>query len=407
MAKAKAMDEVDDIFEIYAITEKTGLRDSLEKISQVGQIVQLPEIQKGVQCKSVVVDGSCITHHHLNEIREYYPDQEIFFILSNITNETQLKNVVAQCAAYKIHMLDEHLTLDQIKEEVHFELFQSRITKRNKIVGFFGTHSGAGVSTTAINVADVLSRCIDGKVLLLSLNAWDPADYFLDYKGKYLSDLNVELKTGSLTDERLLDSIHQYSEGSFYHLAGNRDIKLQRYFQTEQMAQLIQMVEKHFDIILIDGGCHFDNAVYAQSYKASEMKFLVTTQEPKGYQGYWPHIFHQIIEPLGGKSEDFMLLVNQIRPEVTLATYRDISEALDMDVLAIIPDEGFLGPTSIAQKTLLNQSGASSEYIRSLESIVNSIVVGCGLSLKSNVELFKQKKGFINRLFTKKSKATG
>ncbi len=401
MAKDKEAQEFDNMFGIYAITDRAGLRDSLEKISQVDQVVQLPRIQEAVNCNSVVVDGSCIMHHHLNEIRESYPHQEIFFILANITNETQLKNVVAQCAAYKIHMIDEHLTFEQIKDRVYFELFQSKIIKKNKIVGFFGTHSGAGVSTTAINVADVLSRSIDGKVLLLSLNAWDPADYFMEYKGKYLSDLNVELKTGSLTDERLIESIYQYSEHSFYHLAGNRDIKLQRYFQTEQIAQLLQMVQNHFDIILIDGGCHFDNAVYAQSYKASEMKFLVTTQEPKGYLGYWPHIFHQIIEPLGGKAQDYMLLINQIRPEVTLATYRDISEALDMDVLAVIPDEAFLGPTSITQKTLLNQSGASAEYIRSLDSIVNSIVAGCGLTLRANVELYQPKKGLLNRIFKK------
>jgi Flp pilus assembly CpaE family ATPase len=383
---------------LYLISANAEVKAQISKIEQIDTVTQLLKLEKNLSCTALVIDGALIPVHELNTVRKNHPDVPLFYQLYQIKNQQEMKNATTTCAAHNIHVLDEFLTPLQVKEEIEIALFYSEDQDHRRVISFFGTHSGAGVSTTVMNVADVLAKTVQERVLVLSLNAWDVADYFLPYEGKYLSDLKIEL-TNNLSDEKLLEAVHHY--GSFYHLAGNRDIKLQRYFAVDEISKLIEVAKRNFDVILIDGGCHFDNACYAQSYKMSDLKFLVTTQEPKGYQGYWPHIFNQLIEPLGGKSSDFLLLINQFSTEYSLATEKDLAEALDMDILVTIPNESTKGPAAIAQRKLLYTMG-SKDYLNTLDTVVSSIINRSSLTIRPD-PMEKSKKGFLSKLFSKEA----
>lgn len=399
MAKT-LFDELDVNYEIYTIAPESPLQEKLRAIKRVTFVVRLQQFEPSISCKAIVITNGLVPVDELKNVRKAYPSIPIFYQLHKVTSHQQTKNIQTTCAAHNITPIDEHLTPVQIAEEVERILFNLDNQTKNRVISFFGTHSGAGVTTTVLNTADVLASKVNEKVLVLSLNLWDPADYFLPYEGKYISDLKIELKTNGLTEEKLLQAITKYD--SFYHLAGNRDIKLQRFYKTEEIERLITLCKSLFDVVLIDGGTHFDNAAFAQAYKQSDLKFLVTTQEPKGYRGYWPHIFHQLIEPIGGKTDEFLLIVNQFLPEISLATEKNLTEELDISLLATIPNESIYGHMAIAQKKLLHTISINKEYKTALETIANSIISRANLSLKPVDESSQKNTGIFNKLFGKK-----
>ena len=397
-------DFTESTYDLYVLSDNPNYKVVFEQSNHFKFVIQNAIITKEVSCKAIFVDGDILPVAELKELRLHYPTQQIFYRVTNVQNMYIQRNIQATCAAHTVTALQENLTVEQLKEEVENILFQNGHAQTRRVASFFGTHSGAGVSTTLMNVADLLAKRIEGKVLVLSLNPWDASDYFIDYQGRYLNELKIDLKTKSLTDEKFLSSLQHYPD-SFYHLAGNRDIKLQRYFKIDEIEYLLDRARDLFDVVLIDGGPHFDNACYAQAYRGSDLRFLITTQEPKGYMGYWPHIFEQLLQPLGALSNDFLLVLNRYVPENSLATEKDVTENLNIPLLATIPDEGSLGSSAITQKKLLHENGASKEYADTLLSINRAIINQYQLKEKPGFEISQSTKGFFSRFRKEKTLA--
>lgn len=344
-----------------------------------------------IEIHAILLDGeSFVIQDQLTQVREQFPDIPIFFKPASIHSDQIMKTISRLCAAHKVKVLHEFLTLEQTVDELI-----SAVTNRNdflskRVIGFFGTHSGAGVSTTVFSVAHSLSQRVDEKILVLSLNSWDPADYFYQYDGQYLNDLKIDLKTNSITPARLSESVSRVFP--FYHLAGNRDIKMQRYYQPNEIEQLIKVAQQVFDVILIDAGTHFDTAPTVQSYLSSSLRFLVTNQEEKGYRGYFPYVFQQLIEPVGGSSNDFMLVINKFHPSNTLISEKSLEEELNMTKVATLPDMGDLGSMAAFQKKLLYDI-ADPLYTKNIDLLSNLIISECKLSENGRFILDKSDKG--------------
>ncbi|KZE68040.1 hypothetical protein AWM68_17880 [Fictibacillus phosphorivorans] len=343
----------------------------------------------------VFLDGEVIDIHQFSSIREQFPTIPVFYKPKSINSDQIMKNVSRVCAAHKITMLSEHLTPEQVVTEVINKISNKSDYLSKRIISFFGTHSGAGVSTTVFNLARSLSQKVDERVLVLSLNSWDPADYFYHYNGHYLNDLKVDLKTNSLTPFRLQEAVS--FNLSFYHLAGNRDIKMQRFYQPYEIEHLIKVAQEVFDVILIDAGTHFDTAPTVQAYLSSNLKFLVTNQEEKGYRGYFPYVYQQLIEPIGGKSEEFMLVINKFQPANTLISEKSLEDELEMTKAVTLPDVGDLGAISAYQKRLLYDDISDSHYTKNLDLLSNLIISECQLKEKVNIDTDrKEKKGLFS-----------
>ena len=194
--------------------------------------------------------------------------------------------------------------------------------------------------------------------------------------------------------------LHFYNH---YHLAGNRDVKLQRFYQTEEISHLIEVAKNSFDIVLIDGGSHFDNACYAQSFLSSDLKFLVTTQETKGYRNYYPLVYQQLLEPIKGSPDDFILLINRYRPNYSLINEKDLQEELEMNLLTSIPDQDVIGAVAIKQSEFLYDTG-DSDYKSAMETIINTIIGKANLTRDESEQPIDEPKGFFANLFGRKKK---
>jgi Flp pilus assembly CpaE family ATPase len=374
---------------IGVISKNSRYKELLEKDEFVKEVYLFSELagkdsQEELEVESLLIDGECTSYRELEKVRERFPDVPIFYKLHNLKADVVTKTITRLCAAHKITPINEYYTVNQTVQEVLKHLTNSGDYSSDRIVAFFGTHPGVGVSTTVFNVAKVIADRIHGKVLVLSLNAWDAADYFYDYRGKYLNDLKVDLSSESLTATQLHGSLHEHK--SFYHLAGNRDVKMQRYFKNNEIQHLLDVAKDEYDLILIDGGVHFDNAVAAQVYIQSNLKFMITSQEEKGYRGYFPYIFHQLLEPMGGKKEDFMLLINRFNPNVSLINEKDLEAEMEMNRIATIPDMGTIGTVSVRQKHLMYDV-SDAIYQKPIDVIGNLLISEAGLSEKPrNIE---------------------
>ncbi|WP_078557288.1 hypothetical protein [Bacillus alkalicellulosilyticus] len=347
----------------------------------------------------LLVDGQIFPNDNLSEIRDAFPTSKVFYKLHQIPSDVITRNIERICSAHKITPINAYYTVEQAVSDVLTVIGKQNGYGTHQIVSFFGTHGGSGVSTTVFSIAKSIAERVNEKVLVLSLNAWDPADYFYQYKGKHLNDIKVDLKTKSLTPSKLGESVYQYK--NFYHLAGNRDIKLQRFFKTDEINHLLEVAKEMFDVILIDGGTHFDTAIATQAYVSSSLRFVVTTQDEKGYRGYFPHVFQQLIEPSGGKRSDFMLIINRFQPNMSLIGEKDLELELEMSRVTTIPDVDVLGAVSIHQKNLLYDM-ADGYYKKNIDLVANLIITEA--RLKEKAPSFNENtktKSFFKSLFTK------
>lgn len=339
----------------------------------------------------VLLDGEIFELNQLGEVRERFPEKPIYYKPQELHSDLLMKNTVRLCSAYKVKALSEYTTIDQIVEFIINEVTNKEDYLSKRVVSFFGTHSGAGVSTTVLNLARSLSQKVKEKVLVLSLNSWDPSDYFYYYKGQYLNDLKVDLKTNNLTPVRLSEAIYKYE--TFYHLAGNRDIKMQRFYQPFEIKHLIDVAQQLADVILIDAGTHFDTAPTVQAYLSSRLRFLVTNQEEKGYRGYFPYVFHQLIEPVGGRTDDFLLIVNKYQPANSLINEKALEDELGMNRVVTLPDMGELGTMANYQKRLLYDL-SESMYTKQVDLLSNVIISECKLQeVETTTSVRKEKRG--------------
>ncbi|WP_066412857.1 AAA family ATPase [Sutcliffiella cohnii] len=386
------------IFTIAVVSEDVYYKEIFQKHQSIELCLSFdkPEFKANVPIHAILIDGDTISYHELPNIRRVHPNIPIFYKLNAAATASVIKNIQLVCSGYQIEPISELYNREQVVLEVIKYLTGDDERSSNRIIAFFGTHSGAGVSTTVMNVARLLGQRVKERVLVLSLNPWDPADYFQQYEGHYLNDLKVDLRTKNLTQQKLQQYVHKNK--FFYQLAGNRDIKLQRYFETEEIDHLIEVASSSFDTILIDAGCHFDNACYAQTFVSSNLKFLVTTQETKGYRNYFPLIKQQLLDPYNKELTNFLLLINQYRPNYALINEKDLQEDLEMSLLTSIPDQDVFGPISIRQNEFLYDTG-DNDYREAIETIVNTIIGEANLTRDTTDIPKQEKKGFFSTIF--------
>ncbi|MCU1808342.1 ParA family protein [Cytobacillus firmus] len=382
---------------LLVLSKNSIYKERFEKNDELTSVLQMDEINKtNVEITAILLDGEIFNLDSLQQVRDFYPESTIFYKPRGINSDIIMRNITRLCAAYKVKVLSEYFTDDQAVDEIINQITNKDDYLSKRLVSFFGTHSGAGVSTTTLNLARSLSNKVEEKVLVLSLNSWDPSDYFYHYNGHYLNDLKVDLKTQNLTPARLSEAVSH--QNGFYHLAGNRDIKMQRFYHPNEIEHLIKVAQQLFDVILIDAGTHFDTAPTVQSYLSSNLRFLVTNQEEKGYRGYFPYVFQQLIEPTGGKSDDFMLIINRFQPANTLINEKALEEELGMTKVATLPDMGDLGAMAAYQKRLLYDV-SDSYYTKNLDLLSNLIISECRLTEKEMLmEERNEKKGFFSFL---------
>jgi len=379
------------------ISRWNGFTESFENYTDANILVR-DKVVEDMLVDIFVLLSDTVDTRELSKIREMYPDKEIFYVLTEFPGESGYDRVKAVTSAYQIKMTPVLSDVKSVSE--HLKSIIAKSNKRKKVFSFFGTHSGAGNSTTVLNTAYTIAKMVgsNSKVTVLSLNPYDSSDYFLKYDASTLDDVKMEL-TKDFDEAKLLHSMQYYEELGFYHLAGNTSKLKIREYTVEEISHLIKVAKRLSDIVLIDGGSFFDNSCYAMAYEKADLKFLVTTQEEKGFNSNWKQTYSQLIQHLQADNSDYLLILNRYNEGISLIDERELAEQLGMVLLASIPDVDMYGPLAVAEKRLLCDV-APNVYRKAIQNIARSIIGFAQLDL---IEQEVEKIPFFKRLLKRGS----
>lgn len=136
-----------------------------------------------IEIDAVLLDGKTFDLDDLKRIREQFPNIPVYYLPDTVKSDVITRNITRLCSAYRVKVINEYTTEEQVVEMIMNELTNKEDYMSKRIISFFGTHSGAGVTTTVLSLARALSMKVEERVLVLSLNSWDPADYLFNLNG--------------------------------------------------------------------------------------------------------------------------------------------------------------------------------------------------------------------------------
>lgn len=382
---------------IAFISKLDGFKKEFDNYKDINTVVRSTVVED-MHVDEIVLVSDVVSINDINNCRRMYPEIPIHYVLTSFPGETEFDKVQAVTSAFRVTMTPVLSDVKSISEYVKSII--AKADKRKKVFSFFGTHSGAGTSTSVLNLAYTISRMVDKKtkVTVLSLNPYDSSDYFLNYDASNLDDVKMELSK-EFDETRLLQSMQYYEEYGFYHLGGNTSKMKVHEYTMEEIDHLIKVAKRLSDVVLIDGGTFFDTACYATAYEGADIKFLVTTQEEKGFNSNWQQTYNQLIKHWQADMKDYLLILNRYNEGISLIDDKELSSQLGITLLGTVPDMDMFGPLAIAEKRLLSEL-ANHSYRKSLESIARSII---GFAQIRELEQINERMTFFRRLMKRGS----
>lgn len=330
----------------------------------------------------IVISNEIVPYDDLQEL-QFSDTQTVFYILETPQDASLERSIKILCDSKNIIFIPPRLALEQIVQKITDTFHQSKIEKSH-VITFFSSVSNIGTTSTCLSVAKALSKHTKAKIGVLLLNAWDKGTYQLDYQGEYLDTIKSKIENQVIgSKEEFLSLFHMVEQDSLYILGGNRYTKLERLYDVESIHYLIQLAKQHFDLVLIDAGSHFDNALMVQALYESDMRFFVVNQQPKVIERF-NSIFDEILYPLGYKRSDFLSIINQYVDKPQFPKPKMIGEELNMINITILPQIEDALFTELERKTLYEFS--DEVYNTAIYAIVRSITTNASIELVQQEE---------------------
>ncbi|HEY0826702.1 MAG TPA: hypothetical protein VGE40_01285 [Bacilli bacterium] len=347
--------------EILASLERCGYFEQVEKVTEIKQL----------SSDLILMTEDSIGCHELFDLRLYHEHAVIFYMVSKENDFTSLKKIHMILEATHIHLIMGHYSPAEVIERMFQHFIVENKIDYNPVIVFQGTHSGAGVTSTLQSLAKILSEMTDHKIGVLGFNAWDAGTQFMNYSSEFMDQLKIRMTNHLLTSEELIAAM---AHKGFYYLAGNRKSKLERFYTEDEVQFLIELSRQTFDVVLIDAGCHVDNAMSLQALKSADIRYLVTTQQQKGLDR-WKRMHTEI------KLCHDYLIVNKYRKLPELFTSKIISDELRTTFLASIPHlESYGDIAEVTRKNLIDFH--FNEYSEVIKMIANGLISKLQLTLK-------------------------
>lgn len=342
----------------------------LKKVFDDVEIIQ--SIEKITE-KNIIISDYEVEYSELSHIDT--KEKNVFYLLHNRYEPFIEKNIKAFCHSRDIYLIPPRLTIKQIVQSVK-QIINPEIELKTNVVSFFAPVSNIGTTTIALSVARIIQKHSKSKkVGVLLLNAWSDGTETIEYKGSYLDEIKNKL-SGKLiqSKEEFLSMFHMFEKDSLYILGGNRNTKMERLFTKEEIHYLIEKSKECFDLVIIDAGCHFDNANMVQALKESDLRYLVINQQQKAMNRF-NRLFNEILYPLGYNYEHFMMIVNQYEDKSYLPNTKEIYEQIRVPLLTTVNKSQYGLNAENEQKLLISYENESfKESILHIAKSIASIV---------------------------------
>lgn len=342
---------------------------------------------------ALVFSDRIVSLDKLPYLREKSAHAIMFYMISNSPDYKFYQKIETMCHAHDIQIIYPKQTQEQIVDFVANALKPIDNLPQNHVAAFVGSQSKVGVTTVVMSVASRLGVLAEAKIGVLGLNSWNPGTcYIREYGGAYLDELKTLLSNKMLSTSQLMQEMHKFN--NFFYLAGNRDIKKRLHYSIKEIHYLIEQSKKVYDLILIDAGCNYDDALCIQSLINSDTKFLITNQLLSGLES-WNRAYEQVLEPTGFSKREFLMLVNQYRNKPHLPDIKQLAHDYGIPYMKHIADVGELGlVVEVNQNMILDYD--EPDYLKDIDFIAKALVKTYRLPAKE-LQIMK-KAGLIRRL---------
>ncbi|AZN43958.1 hypothetical protein EJC50_28640 [Paenibacillus albus] len=162
------------------------------------------------------------------------------------------------------------------------------MTNKVPLLTFFGTTPNIGTTVTAFAAACRLAQFSGLSVGYLELNLKSAKLHRfigVDQPAVTLDALRPELRTGTLTPDKLLRSMHvSQAVPGLHMLLGNLLRDQAEFYAIEEIEHLLNAAEAVFDVIVADVGAYWDHAAILCALRRADRRLMTTTSALSHFQ---------------------------------------------------------------------------------------------------------------------------
>jgi Flp pilus assembly CpaE family ATPase len=204
------------------------------------------------------------------------------------------------------------------------------------IIQFLGSTPNIGTTVAAFGTAMHLAMQTHKSVAYICLNLKSSKIHryiSVDEPQYTLENMRVELKSLSLTSDKLRQYAHKVKEQPNLHVVfGNMQREQAEFYSLDDIDCLLETAAQAFDYCIVDTNAYWDNAATISTMKKAGIRILVTTGQLGHFQEDIQRWLHTLSPVFGISPRSFDLLITQKGGSVQPGSYssRDIRKETGM-----------------------------------------------------------------------------
>lgn len=304
----------------------------------------------------------------------------VYLLSSNKSSQSGYNTLTALLKSNNISVLPPKLTDSQILSRF-CDLINLKERRINNVVVLFGADSKVGTTLTALTLAENLAERSEGTVAFLNMSGHISYPYLDNDDGKGLDSIRTKIFNKILSQDELNLAMIQSSDlKNVYILPPCRTLIDFKYYTTDHIEYIINMVASMFDVVVVDAGWYPHNALYFGALNSTQNRYMVTTQQQSSLSNYLA-IKQQVLDeygittrkPEGNEKEkapeNILLIVNRYSEQFS----SNILKEYDMVQAVNLPNV----PMAISKVDKENKSlrGLNKHYDRQMDKLVNLVAI--------------------------------
>ncbi|MCA0386762.1 MAG: response regulator [Firmicutes bacterium] len=274
-------------------------------------------------------------------ICEKYPQVRVIIMSVQQESEYLKKAMLAGAKAYIMKPVDIDELVDTIKTT--YERYQfldtaapvkAPQTHHAQVISFFSAKGGVGKSMIALNSALLMHDKLGKKVMLVDLDLQFGDIALMVNKQNELTIKEMFDDSPIKTMEDVQPYIHSYKSGVDM-LFAPKDPESAEYISKDQVNEVIELLKKHYDIIIIDTGVNYDE-VTLNALDHSDRVIIVTNLEVTGLKN--TKLSLRVMQSLNYDHQKVKILVNMTNDKFGV-TKANVQKAFNYDVIGYLPED--------------------------------------------------------------------
>lgn len=346
MAVAIKIIIADDVQEMRDMIEKMLMTSDLE-YEIVGFCANGAEVVDLMQKKKadiILMDINMPIMNGLEATRiicEKYPQVRVIIMSVQQESEYLKKAMLAGAKAYLMKPVDIDELVDTIKTT--YERYQfldtaapakAPQTHQAEVISFFSAKGGVGKSMIALNSALLMHDKLGKKVMLVDLDLQFGDIALMVNKQNELTIKEMFDDSPIKTMEDVQPYIHSYKSGVDM-LFAPKDPESAEYISKDQINEVIELLKKHYDVIIIDTGVNYDE-VTLNALDHSDRVVIVTNLEVTGLKN--TKLSLRVMQSLNYDHQKVKILVNMTNDKFGV-TKANVQKAFNYDVIGYLPED--------------------------------------------------------------------